>query len=84
MIKPYDTVISDLRLLFDIDNNKLSYEKDGKFGIHKQHMFREDVLKILTDYFSDGTQIENGYLSVDGITLLYTTFQVIKQPKDTQ
>ena len=78
MKKPKDLVIKELKELFDIDNNthKGSYVFEGDFGISKTHFSRLDVLDMLNNYFN-GVSVENGYVKVDPITLVHTTFKVI-------
>ena len=77
MFKSQELVIKELKELFDIDNNreKGSYETNGKFGVSKKHMERFEVLDKLRSYFN-GVGVEGGYLSVDPMTFVHTTFQV--------
>lgn len=77
MFKTQELVIKELKELFDIDNNieKGSYETNGKFGISKQQMERFEVLGKLQNYFN-GVGVENGYVKVDSITFVHTTFKV--------
>ena len=77
MYKTQETVKNELRELFDIDNNKEkgTYEINGKFGISKQQMERFEVIDKLQNYFK-GVGIENGYVSVDPITFIHTTFEI--------
>lgn len=77
MYKTQETVIKELRELFDIDNNieKGTTEHDGKFRINKKHYQRFEVIEMLKNYFN-GVGVENGYVSVDPITLVFTTFSV--------
>ena len=77
MFKTQETVIKELKELFDVENNKVngSSEFEGKFYISKKHMERFEVLDKLRSYFN-GVGVEGGYLSVDSITFVHTTFQV--------
>jgi len=81
MTKSKETVISELRELFEIDNTqKLQcFENDGHFGISKSKMGRGYVISKLQDYF-DGILIEGGYCSINGLTLVYTTFAIKDLP----
>jgi len=65
MKKSQQDVIKQLKNLFDIDSNqeKGSYELNGKFGISKEHMDRFSVISELKNYFN-GVIIEGGYLKV--------------------
>jgi hypothetical protein len=77
MYKSQETVIKELKELFDIENNKDkgSYETNGKFGISKQQMERFEVIDKLRNYF-DGVGVQDGYVSVGSITFVHTTFEV--------
>ena len=73
-------VIEDLKILFDIKEFKpskknASYETDGKFYIDKRVCERFQVIDKLKEYFTDKI-IDGGYLEVDGITFVFTTFEV--------
>lgn len=75
MYKTKETVVRELRELFDIDNNsdKGSYETNGKFGISKQQMERFEVIDKLQNYFN-GVGVQDGYVIVGSITFVHTTF----------
>ena len=77
MYKTKEKVKKELRELFDIDNNqnKGSYETNGKFGISKKQMERFEVINKLQNYFN-GVGVENGYVKVGSITFLHTTFEI--------
>lgn len=77
MYKTQETVIKELRELFDVENNleKGTTEKNGKFFINKKHLERFQVLSMLKNYFN-GVGVEKGYVSVDPITFVFTTFSV--------
>lgn len=70
-------VISDLRILFELQDEDLSSrESGGKFFINKQKFERFTVIDMLLKYFED-KYIDGGYLSVGSMTLVWTTFEVI-------
>lgn len=77
MYKTQETVKKELRELFDIDNNedKGTYEANGKFGISKQQMERFEVINKLQNYFN-GVGVEDGYVKVGSITFVHTTFEI--------
>jgi len=77
MYKTQEKVISELRELFDIENNldKGTTEHEGKFYINKQHKERFEVISMLKEYFN-GVGVKDGYLSVDSITFIHTVFTV--------
>jgi hypothetical protein len=77
MYKNKETVIKELRELFDIENNleKGTSENNGMFRISKQQMERSEVLARLRNYFNR-VGIEEGFLSIGSITFIYTTFEV--------
>lgn len=56
-----------------------SVNQDGEvtFYIDKQQHERDEVIDMLRKYFL-GKRIENGYCSVSGITLVWTTFELKK------
>ena len=70
-------VISDLKSLFKIGESTefASTESEGKFMIDKRVFERFQILSMLQDYFSDKVII-GGYLIVDSITFVFTTFEV--------
>ena len=77
---PIEKVIEDLKKLFDIkkDRNEFgSYEIEGSFGIDKRQFERGTVIGMLEEYFKDKF-IEGGYLAVDSITFVFTTFKVLE------
>jgi len=74
--KQIKDVVSDLKELFEIENNEIgSTESDGKFLINKQHFERFEVIGKLQNYFSDKS-IDGGYLEVGSITFVFTSFEV--------
>lgn len=77
MYKTQETVIKELKELFDVENNKEkgTFEINGKFGISKQQMERFEVIDKLRIYFN-GVGVKDGYLSVSPITFVHTTFEV--------
>tara|TARA_R110002012_G_scaffold321091_1_gene547354 strand:- start:419 stop:670 length:252 start_codon:yes stop_codon:yes gene_type:complete len=77
MYKTQETVKTELKELFDIDNNleNGTYETNGKFGITKKQMTRGEVLEKLQNYFN-GVGVKDGYVSVDSITFVHTTFEI--------
>lgn len=81
-----EQAIKDLIEIFDIKEGEfinqeeqvLSYETEGKFGISKQLMGRYTVIDKLQEYFKDKV-FENGFgLVVSPITLVFTTFEIKK------
>ncbi len=78
MKKTIIEVISDLKELFELnkENDFGSSESDNKFMIDKRQFNRFEVLEKLQNYFSDKT-IDGGYLKVDNITFVHTTFEVL-------
>lgn len=77
MYKIQETVIEELKELFDIENNldKGTTENKGKFYINKKQMERFDVIDKLKNYFN-GVGVKDGYVSVGSITFVHTTFEV--------
>ena len=49
-----ETIIKELRELFEIDQDNLSRESNGKFYIHKGHVFRHDVIARLQEKIKRG------------------------------
>ncbi len=78
MKKPIAEVVLELRDLFNIDSDNFfgSSEFDNKFMINKRQFSQHEVIDKLQNYFYDKT-IDGGYLKVDSITFLHTTFEVI-------
>ena len=77
MYKPQKIVIEELRELFEVEKN-LKYgtiESNGLFMISKKQMQRFDVIELLRTYFY-GVGVKDGYLIVDPITFVHTTFTV--------
>lgn len=75
---PRKVVIEDLKKLFKIDfgnSEFVSTEIDGVFHIDKREFGRQEVLHELSKYF-ENRQVEDGYVSVDNITMATTTFKV--------
>lgn len=74
-----EIVVKDLRDIFELNtkHNSGSFEFENKFQIDKQQFPRLEVLSKLQDYFKDKI-IDGGYLKVDGITFVLTTFEVLK------
>ena len=69
--------ISDLRALFNLDKEgSLSKEDKGIFLIDKREHERFETLSMLQEYFKDKMFIPGWCVSIDPITLLYTTFKV--------
>lgn len=77
MYKTKETVKAELRKLFPIDNEVFggTFEANGKFYINKQDMSRGEVISTLQKYF-DCVGIEDGYLKVHPMTLVFTTFEI--------
>ncbi|MDX1365803.1 MAG: hypothetical protein R3243_16480 [Arenibacter latericius] len=76
MEKNKETVIKELRELFEISNRANgSMEHDGKFLVNKMHMERPEVIDKLQNYFNC-TTIKDGYVSVGSISFVYTDFCV--------
>lgn len=77
MFKSQELIKKELRELFDVENNldKGTLESDGKFYISKKHIERFEVLNKLQNYFN-GVYVENGYIKVDPITMVHTTFEI--------
>jgi hypothetical protein len=75
-LTPIETVISDLKEVFEINNNSFgSKENQGAFYIHKSHFERFLVIEKLSNYFSDKV-IEKGYCLVGSITFIFTHFHI--------
>lgn len=71
-----EQVGEDLRELFDIDKEGgASYSNENRFGIYKNEFGRLHVIDALGDYFKDKV-IDGGYLKVDSITFVFTTFTI--------
>ena len=73
-----EQVISDLTELFEVTQptaENASYILGGKFAIDKRKFERLLVIDMLQEYFKDKV-IKGGYLIVDSITLIHTTFEV--------
>ena len=73
-----ENIISDLKQLFEIGDIKIdnaSAFNNNEFMIDKRKYERMQVLGMLQDYFSDKVII-GGYLEVDPITFVFTTFEV--------
>lgn len=74
--KTKETIVSELREHFNIGKEGiLSFETNGKFGIHKQEFERFDVIAVLENYFKN-VVVQEGYVEVDPITFVFTTFKV--------
>ncbi len=54
----------------------MSSEHDNKFFIDKGQFGRFEVLEKLQEYFKNKI-IQDGYLRVDNITFVHTTFEVL-------
>lgn len=82
--KTIEQVDTDLKLLFDIDNENYpgTMKLDNVFMIDKQQLDRSEVLHKLSVYFKK-VLIENGYLIVNNITFVHTKFE-IKEGKPPQ
>ena len=78
-------VISDLTELFKIeDYHKFrSFKTDNEFFINKQQIERFEVIDMLQKYFNDKV-IKGGYLIVDPITFVFTTFKVLEGKPNNQ
>jgi hypothetical protein len=73
-----ETVINDLKLLFNTENNEFkTIESNGKFYINKQQFGRGTVIEKLQNYFIDKF-IDGGYCSVGNITMVFTTFEILE------
>ena len=72
-------VVSDLETLFKIgeDIDYKSMRKGRKFLINKQQFERFEVIGMLQEYFADKF-IEGGYLLVDSITFVFTSFEILE------
>ena len=72
-------VISDLEALFKIGENSgfKSMRNGRKFFINKQQFERFEVIGMLQEYFADKF-IEGGYLLVDSITFVFTSFEILE------
>lgn len=68
-------VISDLTKLFKINKGSKSTMHEGRFYIDKNKFTRHQVISFLREYFKDKF-ISDGYLSLDSITLVFTTFDI--------
>lgn len=81
-----DQISSDLKLLFQISENGefASYENKNIFNIDKRQFNRLQVIEMLQEYFKDKVII-GGYLIVDPITFVFTTFRICEgvPPKAT-
>jgi hypothetical protein len=73
-----ETVINDLKSLFNTENNEFgTIESDGKFYIQKKQFGRGTVIEKLQNYFSDKF-IDGGYCSVGNITMVFTSFEILE------
>jgi hypothetical protein len=76
---PIPQVIADLTALFELGTEEAlrlgSTVSGGKFYINKQHYGRGPVIEKLQNYFAD-KYIDGGYILVDGITFVFTSFEV--------
>jgi len=70
-----DIVIREIREIFEIDKNKGSNEKDGKFQINKNQMTKIAVIKKLKRYF-DVVTIEDGYVRMHTSTPTHIVFGI--------
>jgi len=75
-----EQVIADLTKLFEIEQpaeNNASFVQGRKFFIYKRKFERLLVIDMLQEYFSNRV-INNGYLKVGSITMVFTTFEVLE------
>ena len=75
-----EQVISDLTKLFEVEQptpENGSFVSGGKFNIDKRKFERLEVIDMLQTYFSTRC-VKDGYLKVDSITFVFTTFEVIE------
>jgi len=70
-----DIVIREIREIFEIDKNKGSNEKDGKFQINKNQMTKIAVIKKLKRYF-DVVTIEDGFVIMHISTPTHIVFGI--------
>ena len=54
-----------------------SFVSERKFCIDKRKFERFEVIDMLQTYFSDRCVLD-GYLKVDSITIVFTTFEVLE------
>ena len=78
-VKP-ERAIKELKEIFEIKEDAelkegFSFQSGGKFYIDKRHLERYEVIGKLQDYFADKV-VEGGYVEVDPITFLFTTFEI--------
>jgi len=71
--------VVDLDALFNItpDVKGSSMRYGNKYMINKQDFERLMAIDMLQEYFADKV-IDGGYLKVDGITFVFTTFEIIE------
>jgi len=75
-----EQIIADLTKLFAIEQPTAengSFVSDGKFYIDKRKFERLLVIDMLQEYFLNRV-IKDGYLKVDSITMVFTTFEVLE------
>lgn len=73
-----EQAIQDLEELFGISEKSLSKRNGNCFLIDKREYERFEVIEKLMDYFSSRS-LDNGQgCKVSNITLLYTTFEIVK------
>ena len=73
-----EKAIEDVRSLFNIDSvDSISKEHKGVFMISKKEFERDEVLKILGDYFKD-KYIDGGKCEINPLTLMNTIFKIEK------
>lgn len=77
-----EAAVEALKQLFDYENNKESknvivatHEDKTTFMINKQYLEREEVIRILADFFGDKV-FNEGQCRVEPITLLWTAFHI--------
>lgn len=77
MYKERETVIKELRELFDVENNLAvgTTEHGGQFFISKKQLERGEVIARLQQYFN-GVGVQGGYVQVDPLTFVFTSFAV--------
>lgn len=81
IMKTKEDVINDLKDLFDLKDGKNEFGSrniDHKFYISKQQHERENVIKIVNDYFGIDNKTDS-FAMLRSITFFYTIIEIYKK-----